>query len=259
MISYWTEAGLTAGDGPSFAAAAGELLQALDAAAELLPEVLPLWSGITPPEGAGPASASWLELVYRRGRQALAAAVAAAGTALDDLPALAPAWEYARDHARRMVPPLPPGRADAMLRQEADAALRSGPRPVPVAPGVDPGIVADVVAALAQLPEGWADLCQEDRRRLAPAQAPAPATAAAPAPGPSPRQEGPAEQRRPRERLTDTERRILSYCRRGAHTGERIAHHLGLSHDHTRRLLARLRREGRLRMTRDGYRTARDV
>jgi hypothetical protein len=57
--------------------------------------------------------------------------------------------------------------------------------------------------------------------------------------------------------LTDTERRILARCRHKAHKGERIAHHLGLSWDHTRRLLARLVRERHLRKTGDGYRTVR--
>lgn len=55
--------------------------------------------------------------------------------------------------------------------------------------------------------------------------------------------------------LSDTERRILSHCRRQAHKGERIARWLGLSFDHVRRLLARLVREGRLRRTDRGYRT----
>jgi hypothetical protein len=54
-----------------------------------------------------------------------------------------------------------------------------------------------------------------------------------------------------------TDLRILAYCRRKAHKGERIAHHLGLSYDHTRRVLARLVKEGRLRNTDDGYRTIR--
>jgi hypothetical protein len=57
--------------------------------------------------------------------------------------------------------------------------------------------------------------------------------------------------------LSPTERHILSHCRRKAHTGERIAHHLGLSYDHVRRVLARLVREERLRVTADGYRTVR--
>jgi hypothetical protein len=56
--------------------------------------------------------------------------------------------------------------------------------------------------------------------------------------------------------LNGTERRILTHCRRKAHKGERIAKHLGLSWDHVRRVLARLVREGRLRKTTDGYRTA---
>jgi hypothetical protein len=55
--------------------------------------------------------------------------------------------------------------------------------------------------------------------------------------------------------LSKTERRILAHCRRKAHIGERIALHLGLSKEHTRRLLARLVREGRLRNTDRGYRT----
>jgi hypothetical protein len=52
-----------------------------------------------------------------------------------------------------------------------------------------------------------------------------------------------------------TEREILSLCRKAAHTGERIAHHLGLTYDYTRHVLARLRKAERLRMTQDGYRT----
>jgi hypothetical protein len=58
----------------------------------------------------------------------------------------------------------------------------------------------------------------------------------------------------PRE-LSGTERRILTHCRRKAHKGERIAHHVGLSNDHTRRILARLVKERRLRKTDAGYRT----
>jgi hypothetical protein len=59
---------------------------------------------------------------------------------------------------------------------------------------------------------------------------------------------------RPR-RLSDTERKILALCRRRAHKGERIAHHIRRSEEHTRRLLARLVKEGRLRTTPTGYRT----
>jgi hypothetical protein len=55
--------------------------------------------------------------------------------------------------------------------------------------------------------------------------------------------------------LNDTELNILKHCRNKAHKGERIASHLGLSYDHTRRVLARLIRTGRLRKTNDGYRT----
>jgi hypothetical protein len=54
-----------------------------------------------------------------------------------------------------------------------------------------------------------------------------------------------------------TDRQILAHCRRKGHTGERIAHHLGLSYDHVRRVLARLVKEKRLRVTEDGYRTVR--
>jgi hypothetical protein len=52
-----------------------------------------------------------------------------------------------------------------------------------------------------------------------------------------------------------TQQRILTLCRKRAHKGERIAHHIGLSNDHVRRVLARLVREGRLRKTDNGYRT----
>jgi hypothetical protein len=55
--------------------------------------------------------------------------------------------------------------------------------------------------------------------------------------------------------LNDTERRILTYCRRSAHKGERIAQHIKLSYDYTRRLLARLIKKRRLRKTNNGYRT----
>jgi hypothetical protein len=55
--------------------------------------------------------------------------------------------------------------------------------------------------------------------------------------------------------LNDTDQKILLHCRRRGHKGERIAHHVGLSIDHTRRVLARLTRENRLRKTTDGYRT----
>lgn len=183
VIAHNTEQLLIARDAAALVAAAGELLQGLEAAAELLPPVLlPHWHGQAPPESAGPASASWLELVYRRGRLALAAVIAAAGTMTDDLSALGTAWDYAQSHARHLVPPLPPGQADAMLRLEVDAALRAGPRLVPVAPLTDLGIVADVVAALEQLPPGWARLTHDERRRLllAPAPASAPGRPALP-------------------------------------------------------------------------------
>jgi hypothetical protein len=55
--------------------------------------------------------------------------------------------------------------------------------------------------------------------------------------------------------LSNTERRILSHCRRKAHTGERIAIALSLTWDHIRRLCARLVREGHLRKAENGYRT----
>jgi hypothetical protein len=58
-------------------------------------------------------------------------------------------------------------------------------------------------------------------------------------------------------KLSDTERRILTHCRRKAHKSERIAVHVGLSWGHVRRVLARLMREHRLRNTADGYRTIR--
>jgi hypothetical protein len=57
--------------------------------------------------------------------------------------------------------------------------------------------------------------------------------------------------------LNATEKRIIQHCRRKAHKGERIAKNLGLSYDHTRRILGRLVREGRLRKTDDGYRSPR--
>jgi hypothetical protein len=54
---------------------------------------------------------------------------------------------------------------------------------------------------------------------------------------------------------TPTQVKILSYCRRKAHKGERVAHHLGLSYDHVRRVLAGLVKRGELRLTPNGYRT----
>jgi hypothetical protein len=79
-----------------------------------------------------------------------------------------------------------------------------------------------------------------------------PPTDAAPAQGAM----GPDAAREPAPReLNRTEKRILAHCRRKAHTGERIAYHLGLSFDHVRRVLARLVKEARLRVTEDGYRT----
>jgi hypothetical protein len=56
-------------------------------------------------------------------------------------------------------------------------------------------------------------------------------------------------------KLSNTEKRILAHCRRKAHKGERIALHLGLSYDHTRRVLARLVTEGHLLNNDRGYRT----
>jgi hypothetical protein len=79
-------------------------------------------------------------------------------------------------------------------------------------------------------------------------------SAAVPAVGTGP-DGGGTESPSPARQLSATERRILRLCRRKAHKGERIAYHLGLSYDHVRRVLARLRREGRLRLTDDGYRT----
>jgi hypothetical protein len=54
--------------------------------------------------------------------------------------------------------------------------------------------------------------------------------------------------------LNPNEKRIVAHCRRTAHKGERIAAHVGLSYDYTRRLLGRLVRENRLRKTPRGYR-----
>jgi hypothetical protein len=59
----------------------------------------------------------------------------------------------------------------------------------------------------------------------------------------------------PTRQLNDTEQRILRHCRRKAHKGERIAHWLGLSYDHVRRVLARLVNNELLRKTDSGYRT----
>jgi hypothetical protein len=55
--------------------------------------------------------------------------------------------------------------------------------------------------------------------------------------------------------LNSTEKRILSHCRRKAHTGERIAHHLGLNYDYIRKVLAKLVKDRRLRNADNGYRT----
>jgi hypothetical protein len=56
-------------------------------------------------------------------------------------------------------------------------------------------------------------------------------------------------------RLNSTQQAIIKHCRKKAHKGERIANHLGLSYDHTRRVLALLVKEGHLRTTENGYRT----
>jgi hypothetical protein len=62
---------------------------------------------------------------------------------------------------------------------------------------------------------------------------------------------------RPDYKLSDSEQMILNLCRRKAMKGECIAAHptVALSNDHTRRLLARLVKEGRLINNGDGYRT----
>jgi hypothetical protein len=52
-----------------------------------------------------------------------------------------------------------------------------------------------------------------------------------------------------------TEKRILTHCRRKAHKGERIANRLGLSYDHVRGVCARLVKHGHLKKTANGYRT----
>jgi hypothetical protein len=60
----------------------------------------------------------------------------------------------------------------------------------------------------------------------------------------------------PKDReLSETERKILRLCKRKALKGERIALKVGVTYDHARRLLAKLRKEGRLKNTADGYRT----
>lgn len=65
----------------------------------------------------------------------------------------------------------------------------------------------------------------------------------------------PGDDPTPARPLSTTERRILAHCRRKAHKGERVAHHVGISNDHARRLLARLVKERRLRKAAGGYRT----
>lgn len=55
--------------------------------------------------------------------------------------------------------------------------------------------------------------------------------------------------------LNQTQKRILTLCRRKAHKGERIAVDIGLTYGHVRRVVAKLVQIGRLRVTADGYRT----
>jgi hypothetical protein len=57
--------------------------------------------------------------------------------------------------------------------------------------------------------------------------------------------------------LSPTKKRILSMCRRKALPATAIAHKLELSYDHTRRVLAQLRKAGLLRTDELGYRTVR--
>jgi hypothetical protein len=52
-----------------------------------------------------------------------------------------------------------------------------------------------------------------------------------------------------------TQKKIISLCRRKAYDGNTIARKLGLSYDHTRRVLAALVRDGHLANTSNGYRT----
>jgi hypothetical protein len=59
----------------------------------------------------------------------------------------------------------------------------------------------------------------------------------------------------PNRRLGPAEEKILDHCRDKPRKGERIANWLGLSNEHTRRLLARLTKEGRLRNDGGGYLT----
>jgi len=60
------------------------------------------------------------------------------------------------------------------------------------------------------------------------------------------------ERQRP---LSATKRRFLTLCRRRARTGERVAHHLGITYEHARRLAAELLTARLLRKTPRGYRT----
>jgi hypothetical protein len=62
--------------------------------------------------------------------------------------------------------------------------------------------------------------------------------------------------RPPAERkLSDTDQKILAYCRERPRKGERIAEYVIRTWDHVRHLLARLVKEGRLRITDAGYET----
>jgi hypothetical protein len=58
-------------------------------------------------------------------------------------------------------------------------------------------------------------------------------------------------------KLNPTKRKILSLCRRKALPASSIAHKIELSQEHTRRVLAELMRDGRLKNGSAGYRTVR--
>ena len=158
LVAFFTEQVLTGESAEQVIEAVGNLRRALDGADLSIGQLLPCWQGEPPPADFPPAS-SILEWVYRRGRCALAALLAAAGGTLDDFSSLAPGWNYAQAFAREHVRPVNVARLHALLRGEASRARLSS---VGLPPAFDGGIGQDWAEALNMIPIGWVDLSHDE-------------------------------------------------------------------------------------------------
>jgi hypothetical protein len=104
-----------------------------------------------------------LEWLYRRGRFALAALLAAAEATLDDFSPLADAWDYSQAFARAWVEPAEFYQLSALLRREAS---RARPSAMTVPAALDLGIGQDWAQAAQKLPACWVSLPHVRRREL---------------------------------------------------------------------------------------------